>query len=80
FNYKAKIILLGATAENQYSDWKVIHKEEGPWNGEPLPDLSRWREEGILSIYMQKDSSKSGEPTDLYVVDFSISPNEMNND
>ncbi len=73
FNNKAKIVLMSATAENQYRDWKMIHEEEGPWDGEPLPDLSRWREEGILSIYMQKNPSKDGEPTDLYVVDFSIS-------
>lgn len=70
FNNKARIVLMSATAEKQYKDWKIIHKEEGPWNGEPLPDLTRWREEGILSIYMQKDPSKDGEPTDLYVIDF----------
>jgi hypothetical protein len=64
---------MGATAENQYRDWKVIHMEEGPWDGEPLPDLGRWREEGILSIYMQKNPAKHGEPTDLYIVDFSVS-------
>lgn len=72
FNSKAKIVLLGATPENQYRDWKVIHKENGPWNGEPLPDLSRWREEGVLSVYMQKEPSQEGEPTDLYVVDFTV--------
>ncbi len=72
-NNKGQIVLLSATAKNHYKDWKVIHKEEGPWNGEPLPDLSRWREEGILSIYMQKYSAKEGEPTDLHVIDFSFS-------
>jgi len=78
FNNKAQIVLLAATAENQYRDWKVIHREDGPWNGEPLPDLSRWREEGVLSIYMQKDPSKGGEPTDLYVVDFDIAETGSN--
>ena len=78
FNNKAKIVLMSATAENQYRDWKVIHKEQGPWNGEPLPDLSRWREEGMLSIYMQKNQSKDGEPTDLYIVDFSVSATGKN--
>ena len=78
FNNKAKIVLMSATAENQYRDWKVIHKEEGPWDGEPLPDLNRWREEGMLSIYMQKNPSKDGEPTDLYIVDFSISATGKN--
>lgn len=72
FNNKAQIVLLSATAENQYRDWKVIHREAGPWNGEPLPDLSRWRAECVLSIYMQKDPSSAGKPTDLYVVDFSF--------
>lgn len=72
FNNHAKIVLMSATAEAQYRDWKVIHEEEGPWNGEPLPDLSRWREEGLLSIYMQKNPTKDGEPTDLYIVDFTI--------
>jgi len=78
FNNNAQIVLLAATAKNQYRDWKVIHKEAGPWNGEPLPDLSRWREEGVLSIYMQKDPSKGGEPTDLYVVDFGIAETGSN--
>jgi hypothetical protein len=79
FNNKARIVLVSATAENQYRDWKVIHAEEGPWDGEPLPDLSRWREEGVLSIYMQMaDLTKNGEPSDLYVLDFSVSANEKN--
>ena len=73
FNNKARIVLVRATVENKYRDWNVIHVEEGPWDGEPLPDLGRWREERILSVYMQKEPSKSGEPTDLFVVDFSIS-------
>lgn len=74
FNNKAEIVFCGATAENQYRDWKVIHKEEGPWDGEPLPDLSRWRDEGVLSIYMQMaDTTKKGQPTDLYVLDFGVS-------
>lgn len=72
FNNRAQIVLLAATVESGYSDWKVIHREEGPWNGEPLPDLTRWSDEGVLSVYMQMDPSQSGEPTDLYVVDFSF--------
>ena len=78
FNNKARIVLASATAENRYRDWRVIHTEEGPWDGEPLPDLSRWREEGVLSIYMQKESSIGGKPTDLYVLDFSISATRRN--
>jgi hypothetical protein len=73
FNNKSNIVLVSATEKQQYRDWSVIHREAGPWDGEPLPDLSRWRDEGVLSIYMQKEPSKSGEPTDLYVVDFSFS-------
>jgi hypothetical protein len=73
FNHQAHIVLLAATAAKQYKDWKVIYREDGPWNGEPLPDLTRWREDGILSIYMQEDPSQIGEPTDLYVVDFLLS-------
>jgi hypothetical protein len=78
FNNKAEIVICAATAENQYQDWKVIHREEGPWDGEPLFDLGRWREERMLSVYMQKESSKSGVPTDLYVVDFRISETGKN--
>jgi hypothetical protein len=78
FNNKAEIIICGATADMQYQDWKVIHREKGPWDGEALPDLSRWREERVLSIYMQKEASKSGEASDLYVIDFSFSANGKN--
>lgn len=72
YNAEATIVLWHATAKNQYRDWKVIHKEQGPWNGEPLPDLSRWREQGVLSVYMQKDPAKPNQPTDLHVIDFSF--------
>lgn len=78
YNENATLTLWAATESNHYRDWKLIHTEKGPWNGEPLPDLSRWREEGILSIYMQKDPSEDHEPTDLYVVDFSISSTTSN--
>ena len=72
FNYQGKIVLCGATAGNRYRDWGMLHIEEGPWEGEPLPDLTRWREEGVLSIYMQRNPSRRSEPTGLYVLDFTL--------
>lgn len=41
-----------------------------------LSDLSRWREEAVLPIYMQKEPPGGGEPTDLYVIDFSFAGTE----
>ena len=72
FNYKGKIVLCGATADKQYRNWGTLHIEEGPWDGEPLPDLTRWRTEGVLSIYMQRDPSRYVEPTDLYILDYTV--------
>jgi len=72
FNYKGKIVLCGATARNQYRDWKTLHVEDGPWDGEPLPDLSRWRQEGILSIYIQEAPSQKRQPTGVYILEFSL--------
>ena len=72
FNNKARIVLMTATAKKQYSDWRVLHIEEGPWDGEVLPDLGRWRDEGVLSIYMQMEPANRHDPTDLCVVDFHL--------
>jgi len=72
FNFQGKIVVCGATAGKAYRDWGTLLIEDGPWDGEPLPDLARWREQGVLSIYMQKDPSQAGQPTDLYVLDFKL--------
>jgi hypothetical protein len=72
FNIQGKIVLCGATAGNAYRDWGTLLIDEGPWDGEPLPDLARWREQGVLSIYMQKDPPQAGRPTDLYILDFNL--------
>ena len=72
FNFEGQLVIVSATAETGYQDWLEVHREAGPWNSEPLPDLTRWQEEGILSIYTQRAPSRDGEPTDLYVISFSI--------
>ena len=72
FNYGAEIVFCGATAAKDYTDWQELHRESGPWSTEPLFDLTRWREDGILSIYAQRDPSANMEPTALYVLDFQL--------
>lgn len=72
FNFQGNIVLCGATLKNEYRDWAVLRKEPGPWDGEPLPDPYRWRDEGVLSIYMQKESKQPRQPSDLFVLDFLV--------
>jgi len=72
FNCNGQITICAATAARRYEDWHVIHVEPGPWDGTPLTDLYRWRDEGVLSIYMQREPAQDRQPTDIYVLDFQV--------
>jgi len=63
--------IAAATASSNWSDWKIIHLEKGPFTGgEPLLDRYRWRDEGILSVYIQEAPKQKGTPSPLHIIDF----------
>jgi len=61
-----------ATDRSGYTDWKVVHIEQGPFVNEMLGDPYRWKQEGILSIMVQALPGNPEEPTPLRVLDFQI--------
>jgi len=64
--------IAAATAASEWTDWKVVHVEEGPFLNEMVPDTARWKDEGILSLMVQEAPGEPHEPTTLRVLDFSV--------
>ena len=64
--------IAAATASSKWTDWKVIHVENGPFFNDMLGDLYRWKKEGILSVIVQESPKQGGEPTPLRILDFSL--------
>lgn len=62
--------MAAATDRSWYTDWKVVHIEQGPFVNEMLGDPYRWKQEGILSIMVQALPENPEEPTPLSVLDF----------
>lgn len=76
FKYNpGNLVIAGATAAAGYSDWSVLHIESIPLQfiGEPLLDTGRLRADGILSIFIQENSSAAGAVgTNLHVIEFAV--------
>ena len=64
--------IAAATAASQWTDWKTIYVEEGPFQNEMLADPACWRDEGVLSIMVQEAAAQAHQPTALRVLDFSV--------
>lgn len=62
--------IAAASAKSLYTDWRVIHIEQGPFVNEMLGDPFRWEQEGILSVLVQVSPEQASEPTPLHVLDF----------
>jgi len=62
--------IAAANADSNWTDWQVIHTEEGPFVNEMLADPVRFQQEGILSVMVQQSPSESGQSTPLRIVDF----------
>ncbi len=64
--------IAAASAKSVYTDWRVIHIEQGPFVNEMLGDPFRWEQEGILSVMVQVSPEQPSEPTPLHVLDFQL--------
>lgn len=58
-----------ATQSSGWTDWKTIYQADWIAVGEPLYDLARWQNEGVLSIYQQQKPASPGKPSTLHVID-----------
>ena len=66
------LVIAAATAASNWKDWKVIHREKGPFVNEMLGDIHRWKKEGILSVMVQESPKSTHEATALRILDFSL--------
>jgi len=62
----------GDTAALNWEDWRILHREKGPFVNEMLGDLHRWKTEAVLSVMVQESPEKAHEPTALRILDYAI--------
>lgn len=70
FVRKGALVIAAASAASGWTDWRVIHREEGPFVGEMLGDPYRWKESEVLSVVAQEAPGAPHEATALRVLDF----------
>lgn len=67
------LVIASASKLSQYSDWEIVQAMPTSMNGEPLIDQARLVNDGILSVFIQQDSTTTtvvGTP--LHVFDFAV--------
>ncbi len=69
---KGTLVIAAATSASRWRNWKIIHRENGPFVNEMLGDVYRWKRDGILSVMVQESPQKAYQPTALRILDFSF--------
>ena len=70
FNPSPDLSIAAASAKSRWTDWKVIHREHGPFSGQPQVD--RYGKPNVLSVYIQQEPKlPKGTASPLRVIDFS---------
>jgi arylsulfatase A-like enzyme len=70
------LVIAAASAGSDWSDWQIIHTEDGPFGNEMLGDFYRWKNSGVLSIMVQDAPKDTSAPASLRVLDFSFKKTE----
>jgi hypothetical protein len=65
------LVIAAATARSNWSNWKIVHVEKGPFLREMLGDRYRWKSEGTLSVMVQEVPEEPHQATRLRILDFS---------
>jgi hypothetical protein len=69
FNPSPYLSIAAASAKSRWTDWKVIHQEQGPFSGQP--QIDRYGERNILSVYIQEEpKSPQGAASPLRIIEF----------
>jgi hypothetical protein len=69
FNPSPELTIAAASAANHWNDWRIIHREAGPFSGQP--QLDRHGHPGVLAIYIQQAAPKPTETASpLRVLEF----------
>jgi hypothetical protein len=61
-----------ATAATDWTDWRIVYREEGGFCNEILGDRYRMARENVLSLMVQVSPETLGAPSELRVLDFSV--------
>ena len=64
------LVIMAASAQAKWSDWRIIHTERGPFVNEMLGDPYRWLAEGVLSLLVQQSPAQPHDPTPLRILEF----------
>ena len=64
-----RMVLVGASRESGWTDWRRLWMSSKTFVGEPLLDPVRWQQEAILSVYAQEQPESAGEASPLHVFD-----------
>jgi hypothetical protein len=72
YRRKGPLIIAAASAASEWTDWRIVYEEAGPFVNEMLGDPYRFRQTGILSIPVQDAPAAEHQPTELRVLDFEI--------
>jgi hypothetical protein len=70
YEKEGNLEIAAASKKSGYTDWRVVHNEQGPFVNEMLGDPYRWEQEGILSVLVQDSPGNPTEPTPLHILDF----------
>ena len=68
------LVIAGATAESNYSDWSILSRDFTLYEGEPLIDQQRLLRDSVLSVLIQDTnfSQTSVTESNLRVFDFAV--------
>lgn len=66
------LVFVAATSASNWTDWKIVHRESGPFVNEMLGDLYRWKADGVLSVMVQESPKNKHDATALRILDFTI--------
>ena len=66
------LAIAAATSASNWDNWRIVHRERGPFVNEMLGDVCRWKKEGVLSVMVQESPEDPHQSTALRILDFSL--------
>ena len=66
------LVIAAATRASNWTDWRILHRETGPFVNEMLGDSYRWQQEGVLSVMVQESPAAAHESTALRILDYAV--------
>jgi hypothetical protein len=72
YNPSNDLAIAAASARKHWTDWRILHREPGPFMGQPRLDGGQ-TERGVMAVYVQEQPKdlKSGE-SPLRVIEYSF--------